>query len=137
MKLNKIITGLTMSMAIILPMFLFSPVTHAQFNPDPTKGSTLGVDKADNNGDLVATIFTVIRALLKIVFVVAVLVFVIAGLFFLTSNGGDRADTARDMLTYAIIGLVVSVLGYAIVLFLSNALIGTDQAASNSWGQIQ
>ncbi len=124
MKINKIISGLVLSAVVAMPIFLFSPTTQAQFEIDESVGQDLGVDRTGTGGDLVQTIFTVIKGLLKVVFALAVLVFVIAGLFFLTSSGGDRADTARDMITYAIIGMVVSVLGYAIVVFLSKALIG-------------
>ncbi len=125
MKINKIITGLVLSAVVAMPIFLFSPTTQAQFEIDESKATQLGVNKSGDT-NLVSIIFDVIKGLLKVVFALAVLVFVIAGLFFLTSSGGDRADTARDMITYAIIGMVVSVLGYAIVVFLSKALIGEE-----------
>ena len=107
----------------VMPMFVDAQfVDNGGFQVDEYRGGELGVGTA-KPANLTDTIFKVIKGLLSIVFVIAVLVFVIAGLIFLTSAGSGRADLARDMLTYAIIGLVVSVLGYAMVVFLSNALI--------------
>ncbi len=123
-KTKKMMMGIAAMAVMVLPMVL-APVTNAQFSVDERQARNLGVSRS-NSSNLVDTIFTVIKGLLSIVFVVAVLMFVIAGLFFLTAAGSDRADQARDMVTYAIIGLVVSVLGYAIVVFLSKALKGDD-----------
>jgi glucose uptake protein GlcU len=123
-KTKKMMMGVVAIVVMALPMVLVS-VANAQFNVDERQAINLGVSR-NNSSNLVSTIFTVIKGLLSVVFVVAVLMFVIAGLFFLTSAGSDRADQARDMVTYAIIGLVVSVLGYAIVVFLSKALKGQD-----------
>ena len=116
--------GVAALAVMVLPMVL-APVTKAQFAVDERKAHALGVSRS-NSANLVDTIFTVIKGLLSVVFVVAVLMFVISGLFFLTAAGSDRSDQARDIITYAIIGLVVSVLGYAIVVFLSKALQGND-----------
>ena len=123
-KTKKMIMGAIAIIIMAMPMVMIS-TANAQFSVDEHQARDLGVSRS-NSSNLVETIFTVIKGLLSIVFVVAVLMFVIAGLFFLTAAGSDRADQARDMVTYAIIGLVVSVLGYAIVVFLSKALKGED-----------
>ncbi len=48
---------------------------------------------------------------------------VISGIIYITSGGDDgRVETAKKMLTYAIIGLVVALLGYVIVYAVGNAL---------------
>ena len=116
--------GIVAMIVMALPMVLV-PVVSAQFSVDEHQARNLGVSR-NNSSNLVDTIFTVIRGLLGIVFVIAVLMFVISGLFFLTAAGSERSDQARDIITYAIIGLVVSVLGYAIVVFLSKSLQGQD-----------
>jgi len=122
-KTKKTIFGLMAMAMMMLPVLAIPASTNAQFSPDATRARELNVSRS-GNANLIEVLFTVIKGLLAVVFAIAVLMFVIAGIFFLTAAGGDRADTARDILTYAIIGLVVSVLGYAIVLFLSNALTG-------------
>ncbi len=123
-KTKKMMMGIVAMVVMALPMVL-APVVSAQFSVDERQARNLGVSRS-NSSNLVDTIFTVIRGLLTVVFVIAVLMFVISGLFFLTAAGSDRSDQARDIITYAIIGLVVSVLGYAIVVFLSKSLQGQD-----------
>ena len=127
-KTKKTIFGLMAMAMMMLPVLAIPASTNAQFAPDATRARELNVSRS-GNANLIEVLFTVIKGLLAVVFAIAVLMFVIAGIFFLTAAGGDRADTARDILTYAIIGLVVSVLGYAIVLFLSNALTGGNTNA--------
>jgi len=132
-KTKKMLFGLAAMMVMSVPFFATTSVADAQFSPDPTKGPELNVSRTGRT-DLVSVIFAVIKGLLSIVFAIAVLMFVIAGIFFLTAANSDRADLARDILTYAIIGLVVSVLGYAIVLFLSNVLTGRTTGSGGSAG---
>ena len=122
-KTKKVFFGVVALVMMSLPMFFAPAVTNAQFSPDPTRARELNVSRT-GNANLVEVIFTVIKGLLAVTFAIAVLMFVIAGIIYLTAANSDRSDMARDILTYAIIGLVVSVLGYAIVLFLSNALTG-------------
>jgi len=124
-KTKKAAFGLIAMLMLVFPMLATPTATDAQFAPDSTRGRELGVTQSGET-DFIEVLFTVIKGLLMVVFAIAVLMFVIAGIFFLTAANSDRADTARDILTYAIMGLVVSVLGYAIVLFLSNVLTGGD-----------
>ena len=132
-KTKKMVFGLMASILMMLPVLAVPSTTNAQFSPDATRARELNVSQS-GNANLIEVIFTVIKGLLAVVFAIAVLMFIIAGIFFLTSAGSDRADTARDILTYAIIGLVVSVLGYAIVLFLSNALTGGNTGGGAGGG---
>ena len=122
-KTKKTIFSLLAFVMIALPMVMTTQPAQAQFNPDATRGRELGVTQSGRT-NFIEVLFTVIKGLLAVVFAIAVLMFVISGIYFITAAGSDRADTARDILTYAIIGLVVSVLGYAIVLFLGNVLTG-------------
>jgi len=120
----------SLSLAMLTIIGGLATVNHsaqAQFEADDNLGQDLGVSK---ERDLKKIIVNVIKWLLKIVFVLTVLMLVISGIFYITSAGTDRADMARDILTYAIIGLVVAVLGYAIVWYLGKAL--TDDAGSGS-----
>ena len=65
---------------------------------------------------------TQIEAVLAIVFqiaaAIAVLIIAIAGFTYVISQGDpQRINKAKDAILYAIIGLVVSILGYTIVAF--------------------
>lgn len=61
---------------------------------------------------------TLVDTLLFILGAVSVLVIIVSGILYATS-GGDAANIkrAKDMLMYAIVGLVVALLAYAIVNF--------------------
>jgi len=69
----------------------------------------------DNAGSVIRT---VVNTFLYMAGAAAVIVIVIAGILYSTS-GGETANVkrAKDMLTYAVIGLVVALLAYAIVNF--------------------
>lgn len=73
-----------------------------------------------NSGDsgLPATLKTVINVLLMGVGIVAVIMIIIGAINYITS-GGDPGKTAkaRSTITYAIVGLVVALLSFAIVNF--------------------
>jgi len=78
--------------------------------PDPeTAGGITGDD-----------FYTILRRvlwyLLGIIAVLAIVGFVISGIMYITAAGDeDRVEKAKQMLTYSVIGLVVALLGLAIV----------------------
>ncbi|NCU42110.1 MAG: hypothetical protein EOM19_05350 [Candidatus Moranbacteria bacterium] len=81
----------------------------AQFRPDP------GGTELPNS-----SIWEIIKAgmewLLYLVAFFAVIAFVISGLLYLTSAGNeDRASSAKNAMIYAIIGVIVALLGLIIL----------------------
>ncbi|HUC87493.1 MAG TPA: pilin [Candidatus Saccharimonadales bacterium] len=70
--------------------------------------------------DLTNNVKTIIETLLTVAGAVAVLIIVVAGLRYITS-GGDATSVkqSKDTLLYAIVGLVIVILAYAIVNFVS------------------
>jgi|SRR5690606_19325652 len=66
---------------------------------------------------------TVLQIVFQVSGVIAVLVITIAGLSYILAGGDpQRVSRAKDAIMYAIIGLVVSILAYAIVTFVINGL---------------
>lgn len=61
---------------------------------------------------------TIVNLLLYLLGAIAVIVIVIGGIRYTTSNG-EAANTkaAKDMILYAVVGLVVAIMAYAIVNF--------------------
>lgn len=83
------------------------------------KGINNGRDcTTSGNNNLGAFIRRVINIILYVVGAIAVLMIVIGGLRYVIS-GGDSSQTkaAKDTVLYAVIGLVVAVMAYAIVNF--------------------
>ncbi len=97
---------------------------------DPTAGGIqTGADCAQptgTSGNLFATggIFqTIANVLIFLVGAIAVIYLIIGGLRYVTSGGDSKAVTAaKDTILYAIIGIVVAVISYALVTFVISSL---------------
>ncbi len=86
--------------------------------PDPDK--THGLSK---DASVTAVVLKIVRFILQFLGSLAVLMIIVGGLMYMTSAGDDRkVDTAKNLLTYAIYGLVIALLAYVIVYVLSKAL---------------
>lgn len=74
-----------------------------------------------NNLTLTGSLATITNTLLFIVGIAAVIMMVIGGLRYVLSGGDPKATAgAKDTVLYAAVGLVVALLGYAIVNFVIN-----------------
>ena len=61
---------------------------------------------------------TIINILLFIIGIIAVIVIVIAGIQYVTSGGNaDQASKAKNAIIYAVVGIIIAVMAYAIVGF--------------------
>lgn len=116
----KRLKQLFMSFALLLGLGLvFAPVTVSAVNVDPLgqacTGSTSQVcnSKSDDVGTVVKT---VINVLLFVVGIISVVMIIVGGILYATSAGDSGAvGKAKNTILYAIVGLVVSFLAYAIV----------------------
>ena len=83
-----------------------------------------------NNTSVAQIVLTVLQWLLLLLTFVAVMGFVISGIMYITAGGSDRADAARQWLTYSIIGIIVALLGYVMTTFISRIVGGNVQEVS-------
>ena len=104
----------------------------AAANPDPCDTSSkanIGVksgkncaqsaDQQDNLGDVIKNVTNV---LLFIIGAIAVIMIILGGIRYTTSNGdSNQVTAAKNTILYAVIGLVVALLAYAIVNFVITA----------------
>ena len=85
-----------------------------------------GADKVKqdgDSGDLTGLVKQIINTLLFITGMVAVIMIVIGGLRYVTSNGDQNSvSSAKNTILYAVIGLVVAIMAYAIVNFVIGSL---------------
>jgi len=82
-----------------------------------------------NKDEAESLVKNIINLLLYVVGAVSVVVIIAAGLMYVTSTGDSgRVTKAKNMLMYAVIGLVVAFLSYAIVNFV---LFGLETGTSN------
>ncbi len=81
---------------------------------DPlNKDTVICKNKNNNVRDIIGT---VVNTLLFLIGVAAVIVIIIGGFTYVTSGGSDaNVKRAKDMILYAVIGLVIAFAAYAIV----------------------
>lgn len=81
------------------------------------------------------TIKSITNVLLFLIAAVSVIMLILGGFKYVTSNGNaDQIKSAKNTIMYAIIGLVVAILAYAIVGFVIDAFIGTSGESSGGGG---
>ena len=93
----------------------------------PQECAKQGVDNADTGGKSTSAkevIQSIVNILLFITGAVAVIMIVIGGLKYVTSNGdSSQTKSAKDTILYAVIGVIVAILAYAIVNFVIDAFV--------------
>ena len=79
-------------------------------------------------------VFTqVTNTVLYIVGIVSVIMLIYGGLRYVISGGDSKKVTdAKNTILYAIIGLIISILAFAIVNFVINAITGESNTAANT-----
>ena len=124
MKIKK--TLATVSTLALLVFGLALPVATvsggAVFAADCTgidcadQGAGKAVTGGKNTSDLNTVIKTVVNIMLFIIGALAVIMIVVGGIRFTISNGNaEQIKSARNTITYAVAGLIVAILAYAIV----------------------
>lgn len=122
-KLRSIIIGLAtvlgvaaMPVALVSAADCNSPVECIQKGTDDVSA------KKGSDQDLQNGIKTVVNVLLFVLGAIAVIMIIIGGIRYTTSNGDSSSiKGAKDTILYAVIGLIVAILAYAIVNFVLGA----------------
>lgn len=90
------------------------------------------IDQEKNTTDLMSTISTIISVVLGIVGLVAVVMMILGGIGFVTSQGeAGKVAKAKNTILYGLVGLVISLLAFAIVNFV---LSGVFKTANDTGG---
>lgn len=134
MKLMKNIIKKSLQALLIVPVFalgvsalsgvLYSPAVHAECTTDASGGLSGGAGCAqgkDQQSDLFGDsgVFkTITNVLLFIIGAISVIMLIIGGIRYVVSGGDSTAVTsAKNTILYAIVGIVVAILAYALVNF--------------------
>ena len=91
----------------------------------------------DNTGqpDLMDTVTQILNVIVGIIGVLAVAVIIIGAVFFVTSQGdAGKVARARNTILYGIVGLVISLLAFAIVNFVLGAVFGGGSGSGGGTG---
>lgn len=126
--MKKIKTGVV-TLLILMGLIAVPAITYtsayASVNPQSeacsgtggtlSSGTCAGNSSQDNLAKLIKT---AVNVLLYVLGAIAVLVIIIGGIRYVTSAGdASRVKLAKDTILYAVIGLVIAILAYAIVNF--------------------
>ena len=87
----------------------------------------------DSSNTLNSHLLNIINVAISIVGIIAVVVIVMGGQRYVTSAGDPgKTKSAKDMILYAVVALVVAGLAFAIVNFVSNAIKSDTNTGANS-----
>ncbi|MBH1980717.1 hypothetical protein I8H89_04335 [Candidatus Saccharibacteria bacterium] len=85
-------------------------------------GSSICTDAQSGAGGFNTTVTRIINGMLLMIGIVATIAIIIGGIRYATSNGdANQTKTAKNTIMYAVIGLIVAILSYAIVNFILDA----------------
>ncbi len=104
------------SSMLIMPALVIEAQGSGYVKPENPGGVPVG-------GDASQLIMNIVKWLLGFVGALAVLMIIVSGIMYITAAGDEgRVDSAKRYLVYAIVGLVVALLGYAIVVTIGDQL---------------
>ena len=124
-KLQTIILAVAILVGVVA-MPLASTTAFAD-DVDPAKSigdgvKDIGGGEADSKG-LTDMIKTIVNVLLFLLGAIAVIMIIFGGIKYTTSNGdSSQVTSAKNTILYAVVGLVVAILAYAIVNFVISSL---------------
>jgi hypothetical protein len=122
-KLRTIIISLVAILGVGATVLPVAPAFAAPV--DSIQEGVNGVGGDDDQSSLEEGIKTIVNVLLFILGAIAVIMIIIGGIRYTTSNGDANATKgAKDTILYAVIGLIVAILAYAIVNFVLDAFTG-------------
>lgn len=114
----------TLTLALVLGMMLAIIMPGASaiaLDSGAESGFKKGISNSGgtSSSDIAGSIQDIINLLLFLAGIIAVIVIVISGLRYVLSDGDSgQASKAKNTLVYALIGLVVAVMSYAMVNFI-------------------
>lgn len=125
--MKKIILILSITMALLTPvgLTLTNPIStaSADIKSKITEGKNSTGESSDTNRDIKTVIKNVTNMALFIIGVAAVIVIIYSGIQFIIAAGNPQTvSKAKTTLIYAIVGLVVAIMAYAIVNFVIDNL---------------
>lgn len=120
-SIGGLVVGLALAFVAVLTPLV--PTATAACDPNSVSGGVAGGVECANPGGVPVQLFgdgsifnTIVNAILYIVGIVCVIMIIVGGIRYATSSGDQaQVTTAKNTIMYAIIGLVVAILAYAIV----------------------
>lgn len=136
MKRKRTINVIMLSAAFAaLVTLLSAPITHATQDLTISQGasSARGVDQATDLFGSAGIFTTVSNVMLFVVGAISVIMVVIGGLRYVISGGNSgNVTAAKNTILYAIVGLIISIMAYAIINFVISSFIPGGSAGGTN-----
>jgi uncharacterized membrane protein YqiK len=114
----------TFMFGVMSPVYAADPV---DVLTEACKANPNGVGCENGKPATGSGLFTIIKTIIQVMIVIggiiAVIMIILGGIRYITSNG-DQADVkaAKDTILYAVVGLVVTIISYAIVYYVTRSI---------------
>ena len=127
--MKKLLIAALVSLGIVVtPLAIDAPV-FANAKSEVTSGISSVND--GNSTDLPSFITNIVNILLFLAGAIAVIVIIIGGIRYVMSSGdAGQVQAAKNTILYAVVGLVVVIMAYAIVNFVINQFQGNGGSAA-------
>lgn len=126
----KVLRILPVIVTVLAIGLLFGTDAHAAgFNLSVADGASAakGVDQVSDLFGQTGTFRTITNVLLYLIGAISVIMLIIGGLRYVVSGGDSTAvQNAKNTILYAIVGIIVAILAYAIVGFVISSFTGVD-----------
>lgn len=121
-KVKMLLAG----MLIVPTMALAAaPVANAQYNLQTGTEAAKGDGMKDGVGDPNSLVKNIVNVVLWVVGILSVIMLIWGGIRYITSAGdSNKVTSAKNTIMYAVIGLVISILAFAITNFVINQIGG-------------
>ncbi|KKS83051.1 MAG: seg [Candidatus Wolfebacteria bacterium GW2011_GWC1_43_10] len=118
-KKSLLLAGLLLVLGVVGVLSVFAQ----GFIPGQPPPPPVPVTGPTTIGEGVSVFVKIVQWIYTILFIVAVLFILISAYYFITSKGDtEKTGKAKQMLIYAVIGIVVALLSYTIVYFVQRSL---------------
>lgn len=123
-SIKTIIAGLLMVPALTLGLALVTPVGAVTCEGGTTIADGASCVKTGGPTDMGAVVTTIVNTALYVIGILSVLMLIFGGIKYTMSGGNEKEVTAaKNTILYAIIGIVIALLAYAIVNFVITTLV--------------
>jgi len=130
--MKKIITSISSGLsAIFLTLFLVADKVAAVGSISGGATSARGQGQPTTLFGVGGTFETVTNVLLYIIGAIGVIMIVIGGLRYVISGGNtEQVNAAKNTILYAIVGIIIAILAYAIIQFVINTFVNNGSGTN-------
>lgn len=133
--MKRVSVVIILVVATLLGASIFAPLPALAFSLSMSEGasSARGIDQATTLFGTTGIFTTITNVMLFVVGAISVIMVVIGGLRYVISGGNStNITTAKNTILYAVVGLIIAILAYAMINFVIGSLVpGSEYGGTN------